>query len=233
MNRASKRPRKRAGNRAAVTVVPSLLRTTKAQVLAAAVAGVLGWAVTGTVMDNALGVMVGITLGEVVFLTLSTSTLWPMAPQETASAATREDLAPFADEVLVVLASVLAMVSVVTLHLGTGEDGSGHSAQAVMTLVGVFGAWACVHQTYAVHYAHLYYVDEDGGIDFGPGGAPSYVDFLYLSYAVGMTYGVTDSTVTSRDIRKVVLRHGLVSFVFGLVILGAAINLVTGMFGLG
>ncbi len=214
-------------------VVPSLLRTTKAQVVTAAVAGVLGYAVVGAFVDTAMGIMGGITLGEVVFLTLSSTTLWPMTPRDTADSATREDLAPFADEMLVAVAAVLAMVSVVTLHLGASGSGSGHSAQAVMTLVGVFGAWACVHQTYAVHYAHLYYVDDDGGIDFGPDGTPSYVDFLYLSYAVGMTYGVTDSTVTSRDIRKVVLRHSLLSVIFGMVILGAAINLVTGIFGLG
>ncbi|AHW64212.1 Putative membrane protein [Corynebacterium glyciniphilum AJ 3170] len=209
-----------------------LLRTTKIQVLIAIIIGGLGYLGFSYFVGQAFGLLGGITLGEVVFLVLSTSTLWPMDASQTQANVTREDLAPIADEVLVALVSFLAMVSVVALHLGTAGGQNGYIVEAVMTLVGVFGAWACVHQTYAVHYAYHYYTGKDGGVDFGSEEKPSFVDFIYLSYAVGMTYGVTDSTVTSRDIRKIALRHALISFVFGMVILGAGVNLVTGIVGI-
>lgn len=223
-------------------VVPSPLRTTKAQVATALVAGALGYVVLALLLPTAVAAMGAVTLAEIMFLTLSLATLWPMDVRETGASATREDLTPRADEVLVALASVLAMVCIVTLHLGISRGADGEvvtggwqSVQALLTLAGVFGAWACVHQTYAVHYAHLYYSDDNGpvgGIEFGPEGKPAFFDFLYFSYAIGMTYGVTDLTVTSRKIRKVVLRHSMLSFIFGMVILGAAINLVTGFFGI-
>lgn len=60
----------------------------------------------------------------------------------------REDPSPIFDEVLVAIVAALAVVSVLVVQQ------SGNTALgAVLTLVGVFGAWACIHQTYAVHYA--------------------------------------------------------------------------------
>lgn len=58
---------------------------------------------------------------------------------------------------------------------------------------------------------------------------PAYRDFLYFSYNLGMTYQVSDTSVTSATIRAVVLRHCLLSYVFGTSILATTINLVTGI----
>ena len=68
-----------------------------------------------------------------------------------------------------------------------------------------------------------------GGIDFNSDDEPAYRDFLYFSYNLGMTYQVSDTAVSSSAIRGVVLRHCLLSYVFGTVILATTINLVTGI----
>ncbi len=44
-----------------------------------------------------------------------------------------------------------------------------------------------------------------------------------------MTYQVSDTSVSDPTIRAVALRHCLLSYVFGTVILATAINLVLGM----
>ena len=78
-------------------------------------------------------------------------------------------------------------------------------------------------------YAHLYYAGPVGGIDFNGTEPPAYRDFFYFSYNLGMTYQVSDTNVSSAAIRSVVLRHTLLSYVFGTVILAATINLVAGI----
>ncbi|MFE5402740.1 DUF1345 domain-containing protein [Streptomyces sp. NPDC056580] len=101
-------------------------------------------------------------------------------------------------------------------------------AGAVTALFGVFLACAALHLMHASRYAYLYYA-ADGGIDFNSGLPPAYRDFLYFSYNLGMTYQVSDTAVSSTAIRAIVLRHALLSYVFGTSILATAINLVTGL----
>ena len=40
------------------------------------------------------------------------------------------------------------------------------TSSAVVTVATVLLSWALIHTLYALHYARLYYVDDDGGIDF-------------------------------------------------------------------
>ena len=68
------------------------------------------------------------------------------------------------------------------------------------------------------------------GIDFNEEAfEPAFRDFFYFSYNLGMTYQVSDTAVTSPAIRAVVLRHTLLSYVFGAVVLASTINLVAGL----
>jgi uncharacterized membrane protein len=89
--------------------------------------------------------------------------------------------------------------------------------------------WAGLHLMYATRYAHLYYGAPEGGINFNSPDHPTYRDFLYFSYNLGMTYQVSDTSVGNATIRAVALRHCLLSYVFGTVILATTINLVTGI----
>jgi uncharacterized membrane protein len=59
--------------------------------------------------------------------------------------------------------------------------------------------------------------------------APDYQDFAYLSFTVGMTFQVSDTQVTSRRIRRTLLRHALLSYLVGSVIVAVTINVVAGL----
>lgn len=54
-------------------------------------------------------------------------------------------------------------------------------------------------------------------------------DAKILSYNLGMTYPVTDTSVSDPTIRAVAFRRCLLSYVFGTVILATTINLVVGI----
>jgi uncharacterized membrane protein len=70
-----------------------------------------------------------------------------------------------------------------------------------------------------------------GGIDFNQDERPSYVDFGYLALTIGMTFQVSDTDLQRPAIRVTALRHALLSYLFGAVILAATINLVAGLVG--
>jgi uncharacterized membrane protein len=128
---------------------------------------------------------------------------------------------------VIVIAALAGLVGIVALLLLSGS-GSGNAAAAIAP-AGVFMVWAGLHLMYATRYAHLYYGGTEGGIDFNSTDRPTYRDFLYFSYNLGMTYQVSDTSVSSSTIRTVALRHCLLSYVFGTVILATTINLVTGI----
>jgi uncharacterized membrane protein len=68
-----------------------------------------------------------------------------------------------------------------------------------------------------------------GGTDFNQRERPSYRDFAYLALTVGMTFQVSDTNLQTSQIRSTTLRHALLSFLFGAVILAAAISLIAGL----
>ena len=174
-----------------------------------------------------LGVLCGIAALGAVFVISGVVVLWPMTADGTRHSARREDYRPHVEELLVVAAAVASLVGVVVV-LVVGNSNTRNVAAAI-GLVGVFLAWAMLHLMYSTRYASYYYEDPVGGIDFNNDEPPSYRDFFYFSYNLGMTYQVSDTSVSSTAIRSVVLRHCLLSYVFSTVILAATINLVAGL----
>ncbi|MFJ7200621.1 MULTISPECIES: DUF1345 domain-containing protein [unclassified Streptomyces] len=197
------------------------------RLVAAVVAGALTGVVTAVPANGPLGVLAGIAAAETLFVMTGWIVLWPMDPATTHLNVRREEFRPVVEELVVVAASLCGLVGIVVLLL-VGHSELSHAAAAT-ALCGVFMAWASLHLMYATRYAYLYYEPPEGGIDFNSHDPPKYVDFLYFSYNLGMTYQVSDTGVSSSAIRAVVLRHCLLSYVFGASILATTINLVAGI----
>lgn len=103
----------------------------------------------------------------------------------------------------------------------------------VLCVLAVASSWCLTQTVYALRYAHLYYHDDHegiGGLEFPGGGRPAYLDFAYFSFTIAMCFQVSDVTVSSRQIRRAVLGHGLLSFVYNTVILATALNLAVSVF---
>lgn len=86
-----------------------------------------------------------------------------------------------------------------------------------------------VHTVFALRYAGLYYSGPDGGVNFNDNEKPAYADFAYLAFTIGMTYQVSDTALTTRAVRHTALRHALLSYLLGTVIIAATINLAAGL----
>ncbi|MGV9713138.1 DUF1345 domain-containing protein [Gordonia sp. NPDC003424] len=203
--------------------------TAPARALLALVVGSIVGAIVGSVAtDTGLGVLSGIVVTGGTFLALGWTGLWPMDSDETRERARREGYEPRTDELIVVIAALAALGGIVALLIEGGSRAGW--LPAALALAGVFAAWGSLHLMYAVRYAYHFFDDaEPGGIDFNSSDPPTFRDFFYFSYNLGMTYQVSDTSVSDPEIRAVALRHCLLSYLFGAVILATTINLVAGI----
>jgi uncharacterized membrane protein len=155
-------------------------------------------------------------------------------PDETHRFATREDDSRVSAQLLVLTACVVSLVGVGFDLVKGSESGtaSGHVALVSAALLTVVLSWATVHTAFALRYAHEYYLQPVGGIDFKSGSdyAPDYRDFAYVAFVVGMTFQVSDTDITRRPIRRTVLQHSLLAYLFGAVIIAVVINIVAQIF---
>ena len=122
-------------------------------------------------------------------------------------------------------------------RLAPPEDGRGGGREHVPRAhVGLErasqAAWGpCRTRASRFRYAHLYYREDSEGSPAAPcsrGEAPSYFDFAYFSFTIGMCFQVSDTTVTSCQIRRTVLAHAMLSFAYSTVILAFFANSVPG-----
>ncbi len=101
-----------------------------------------------------------------------------------------------------------------------------------ISFLGIFFSWMLLHTNYSFHYAHLYYgmgkkiTDSKPGLYFPGDKDPDYMDFAYFSFVIGMTFQVSDVIINSQQIRKIVLIHSLLSFIFNVVIIALCVNAV-------
>lgn len=169
-------------------------------------------------------------VGAGVFLVWDWTSIGPLDAEATAARAGWEAPGRRAVELLLLTASVVSLIAVGLLLVRAGS--SRGAAKGLLVGAGVLSvvlAWAVVHTVFTLRYASLYYRGDPGGIDFNQHESPCYRDFAYLGFTVGMTFQVSDTQIGDPEIRASVLRHALLSYLFGSVIVATTINLVAGL----
>jgi uncharacterized membrane protein len=169
-------------------------------------------------------VAVAVVVGSVLF------SVWRMTPSETKKNAIREDPSAPLSQVLVLTASVAVLAAVGLLLVRAAHAAGGTKAYLIaLGVVSVALSWMLVHTTFTLRYARTYYGAPEGGVDFNEDDPPTYLDFAYLALTIGMTFQVSDTNLTSTAIRRTALHHALLSYLFGAVIVGLVINVVSSL----
>jgi uncharacterized membrane protein len=188
-----------------------LLVATAIAALAATVAAVAGW-------DAAAAFFVfSVWISVIRF-----------SPEETREHATREDTSRVAASLLLLGASVASLIGV-GFDLVKAEHAHtvGRLILTVTAVLTVALSWAMVQTVFSLRYAHEYYTPPAGGIDFkNDEERPDYHDFAYVAFTVGMTFQVSDTDIQARRTRRTVLRHALLAYLFGAVILAVVVNVI-------
>lgn len=194
----------------------------------AAVAGTaVGVATAVPTGSWSIAVTAGWTVAALVFLAWVWLVVLPMDQRATASHARLEDTSRPAAETILLSAATASLVAVAfVLVAAAGHTGLVRSGLVALAVSSVASGWATVHTVFMLRYAHLFYTDPVGGIDFHADDLPDYHDIAYVALTIGMTFQVSDTDLTARPIRRASIQHALLSYLFGAVILAIMINIV-------
>ncbi|HXP67383.1 MAG TPA: DUF1345 domain-containing protein [Steroidobacteraceae bacterium] len=186
-----------------------------------------GWSVLSRVL-------VSWNTGVILFLVLILLWMTRLTAAQICTKYIEEDeSAPFI-LILVVVAAVASLFAIVeplaTIKQATGSQRTAHFALAAMTLV---DSWLLVPMMFTTHYADMFYssAPENRPLRFPNTPEPVFWDFAYFSFTIAAACQTADVSTADASVRRVVLAHTLISFLFNASILGFAINVTAGLIG--
>jgi uncharacterized membrane protein len=134
---------------------------------------------------------------------------------------------------IVLISTLSSLVGIFLLLLNKQQWLLNKYIETLIYVSGVNFSWLLLHIIFTFRYAHLYYAGgQSGDVKCSPAleihneSNPDYLDFAYFSFVIGMTFQVSDISIVSRQIRRLALLHGLLSFLFNTVIVALSINVI-------
>jgi uncharacterized membrane protein len=179
-------------------------------------------------------VLVSWNCGVALFLALIYLWMTSLTAEQICSRYMEEDSSAHFILVLVTLAALLSLIAIVeplaTIRHVAGRERIAHFALATMTLI---DSWLLVPTIFTTYYADVYYSadQQHRPLRFPDTDMPVFWDFAYFSFTIAAACQTADVLTTRWSIRKVVLAHELISFLFNASILGFAINVTAGLIG--
>ncbi len=210
-------------------------RRALARVAIAAALGVTAWLAARERIPSVASVLVGWDVGSLVLLTLQWTIVFAADARITRSRAGAEDPGRTLVYVIVVITSAASLLAA-TLLVREARALPPDLARLVagLCLATVALAWTTTHTAFTFRYARLYYREDSegvGGVDLPGKQPPTYFDFAYFAFTIGMCFQVSDVCITSRQIRRAALLQAVISFAYNSVILAFVLQLVFGVAG--
>jgi uncharacterized membrane protein len=179
--------------------------------------------------------LLGWCVGIVVYLLLAWWLCVRFDAKRTRARAQAQDEPSGVLFLLMLLATLTGVAAIfILMQQSRSLSGTERALHIALSMAALAASWLFIQTVFAFRYAHRYYQEEklkepDGpGLRFPGGLDPDYFDFLYYAHVVGMTSQVSDVQVTSREMRRLTLVHGVLSFGFNMLILALSINVVAG-----
>ena len=177
--------------------------------------------------------LIGWLAGAAVYVALLWRLFLTAKEAEVRGRAAREDESRWGLLTVVLLLIAASLVGIVMALVG--GRGGGVAARAVtggLAFATLIVSWATLQSVFVLHYAHRYFGDHDrdGAVDEGfvfPGEpASTYMDFVYLSFCIGATFQVSDTTVMTRQLRQLITGHAAIAYFYNTAILALGINII-------
>lgn len=171
--------------------------------------------------------------GVLCFLILLLLTIGGADAEKTRYRTRRQEASHSAIFLLVVFT---AFTSLLVIGVVLAKNKDTFTPQVTLSAGAILCSWLLMQTMFALHYATFYYrqdrwsqKEKAGGLVFSSGELPTYWDFLYFAFTLGMTSQTSDTTITSSSMRRLVLAHGIVSFFFYSVIIAMTVSIVSGL----
>ncbi len=174
--------------------------------------------------DIYLAAMAGFDLAAIVFLASSISLLGTRE----AAVIRQHAMANDANKTLLLVITGVVMAVMLVCIAAETVGNPPEPFTRILIIVTLALAWLFSNTIYALHYAHLAYLDEEhcAGMDFPATPQPVYWDFVYFAFTIGMTFQTSDVTISNQRIRRVVTMHSLAAFAFNIGVLAFTINVL-------
>jgi uncharacterized membrane protein len=189
-------------------------------------------------MEGRTRVMIAWDIFSLCMILISVVVFFSMCSKQIRVLARFEDSSRVVVFVLVIIATLGSLGGVLLLLGNKGSWMLSRGLETAIYICGVTFSWILLHIMFTFRYAHYYYgdrvgknTDQIGGLEIPDEKCPDYLDFAYFSFVIGMTFQVSDITISSRHMRRIALMHGLLSFVFNTVIVALTINVVVELKG--
>jgi uncharacterized membrane protein len=202
----------------------------RARLVVSLIAGLVMFAALPAMMPASTRMLVAWDLAVSLYLALVG---WRMT--RTGIDALKERAAQEDDGATAILAltvgAALASLAAIGAELHGIHGAEGEIPRLVLAAFTILCSWFFLHVIFAVHYAHAFYGEagEGHGLVFPNERNPDYVDFLYFSFTIGAAAQTSDVAVVSRRMRRIVLAHTVLSFLFNTTVLALGINVAAGV----
>jgi uncharacterized membrane protein len=198
--------------------------------------GLLAWPLLPDALNHTTRTILAWDIGVIVFLALSALLFTTERLNRMAADAEAQEEGEWTVFWLTVAAITFSFVAIFGEFAGLKDLAPGQrNLRVILVAVTLFVSWLMTHTTFAFRYAHEFYeVDPGGtgivgGLDFPGEKRPDYLDFMYFSLVLGMTFQVSDVQITARKFRRLAAAHGLLSFLYNTIILALTVNIAAGM----
>jgi uncharacterized membrane protein len=173
--------------------------------------------------------------GSAVFLALTLTSFFRAHDTDISADAKRQQEGEWSVFTLTLIGAVMSLASIFIFAAAGHKSDKG--AYLVFVIVTLVLSWLTTNVTFALRYAHEYYsrdwasdtADLDRGIDFPQDDQPDYLDFIYFSFVLGMTFQVSDCNITAKKLRRLATLQGLIGFLFNTVILALSVNIAASL----
>jgi uncharacterized membrane protein len=187
----------------------------------------VGVVVAAIVPRWSTAVVAGWDLGVACYLVMVGVTMANSSIADIKRHAAEQDEGAFGLLLLTVGAAVASLIAIFAELAGAASSKSGYATAVPLLILTVALSWTFTHTIFALHYAHQFYGagGQAEGLKFPGGGQPDYWDFIYFAFVIGMTFQVSDVAVTGKRVRRTVIAHGVVAFVFATAIIALTVNM--------
>lgn len=213
-------------------VFPHLPRTHPRLTAAALIGCVAGFVIPA---DGLLGkFLAGWNSGVWLYVLLILWLTLRAKPEQVKRVAQIEDENALLVLVTVCVAALASLAAIILVLAGTkGMTSDTRVLQYAYTGMTVLGSWLLIGLIFSLHYARLFYIadTQEPALRFADGERnPDYWDFHYFAFTLSVAVQTSDVGVASRELRRVVLAHSLIGFLFNTAILGFTVNIAASLF---
>jgi len=196
--------------------------------------GLLAFFLLTPVPRGAIRAVLAFDIGSAMFLSLTASSFFSKQDRDISADAKRQQEGEWSVFALTLIGAVMSFTSIFLFSGSSSAHKTERGLYLAFVVTTLMLSWLTTHVSFAYRYAHEYYTkndkgDPDGGIEFPNDEKPDYLDFIYFSFVLGMTFQVSDCNVTSKKLRRLATLQGLIGFLFNTVILALSVNIAASL----